>query len=114
MELINSWLPPSREHWELITWLWQFFPLVRAPYSCILGKALTLDIGHDIAMAIGLLSARQNIRGVSLQYSRENSMGDNGGTWLYDGTLPDVHLTAAEWYYPASWTQLAHGRTVCM
>ena len=28
MAIIESWVPPSREHWELLTWLWQFFPLV--------------------------------------------------------------------------------------
>lgn len=28
MAIIESWLPPSREHWELITWAFQFFPLV--------------------------------------------------------------------------------------
>ncbi|MCJ1476624.1 hypothetical protein MMC13_005292 [Lambiella insularis] len=28
MAIIDTWLPPSREHWELLNWLWQFFPLV--------------------------------------------------------------------------------------
>ncbi len=28
MAIINSWLPPSREHWEMLNWAWQFFPLV--------------------------------------------------------------------------------------
>ncbi|KAL8694544.1 MAG: hypothetical protein Q9218_000800 [Villophora microphyllina] len=27
MAILESWLPPSREHWELITFLWQFFPV---------------------------------------------------------------------------------------
>ncbi|KAL8848117.1 MAG: hypothetical protein Q9221_006837 [Calogaya cf. arnoldii] len=27
MAVVQSWLPPSREHWELINYLWQFFPL---------------------------------------------------------------------------------------
>ena len=27
MALIQNWLPPSRENWEIISWLWQFFPL---------------------------------------------------------------------------------------
>jgi len=27
MTLIEGWLPPSRENWELINWLWQLFPL---------------------------------------------------------------------------------------
>ncbi|KAL8894159.1 MAG: hypothetical protein Q9192_004562 [Flavoplaca navasiana] len=27
MAVAASWLPPTREHWELITYLWQFFPL---------------------------------------------------------------------------------------
>ncbi|KAL9030006.1 MAG: hypothetical protein Q9196_001820 [Gyalolechia fulgens] len=28
MAVVGSWLPPSREHWELINHLWQFFPLI--------------------------------------------------------------------------------------
>ncbi|KAF6223971.1 hypothetical protein HO133_010545 [Letharia lupina] len=25
--IIPTWCPPSREHWELVTFLWQFFPI---------------------------------------------------------------------------------------
>ncbi|KAI9829073.1 MAG: hypothetical protein M1832_000096 [Thelocarpon impressellum] len=28
MALIQNWLPPSRENWEIIAWAWQFFPAV--------------------------------------------------------------------------------------
>ena len=28
MALIQSWLPPSREHWQLLQSIWQFFPIV--------------------------------------------------------------------------------------
>ena len=28
MAIIQDWMPPSRENWELVTFLWQFFPLV--------------------------------------------------------------------------------------
>lgn len=35
MSLIPTWYPPSREHWELITFYWQFFPLVSClPATC--------------------------------------------------------------------------------
>ncbi|KAK4693272.1 hypothetical protein P7C71_g4097, partial [Lecanoromycetidae sp. Uapishka_2] len=27
MAIIATWCPPSREHWELLTFLWQFFPI---------------------------------------------------------------------------------------
>ncbi|WPH01173.1 Hypothetical protein R9X50_00400900 [Acrodontium crateriforme] len=30
MALIESWYPPSREHWELIAYVWQFFPVFTA------------------------------------------------------------------------------------
>ncbi|KAM0715475.1 hypothetical protein Q7P37_008973 [Cladosporium fusiforme] len=30
MSLIPTWLPPSRENWEFITYVWQFFPLFTA------------------------------------------------------------------------------------
>jgi 3-oxo-5-alpha-steroid 4-dehydrogenase 1 len=28
MAVIENWLPPSRENWEWICYVWQFFPLV--------------------------------------------------------------------------------------
>ncbi|KAL9126964.1 MAG: hypothetical protein Q9217_004070 [Psora testacea] len=28
MAILETWCPPSREHWELITFLWQFFPVL--------------------------------------------------------------------------------------
>ncbi|KAL8997843.1 MAG: hypothetical protein Q9188_006230 [Gyalolechia gomerana] len=28
MAILETWLPPSREHWELMNYLWQFFPLL--------------------------------------------------------------------------------------
>ncbi|CZR59579.1 probable steroid 5 alpha-reductase [Phialocephala subalpina] len=28
MALVENWLPPSRENWELVVWLFQFFPLI--------------------------------------------------------------------------------------
>ncbi|KAB8621887.1 hypothetical protein FH972_025998 [Carpinus fangiana] len=30
MAIIQDWLPPTRENWEWIVWLWQFFPLLTA------------------------------------------------------------------------------------
>lgn len=27
MAIIENWLPPSRENWEAICWVWQFFPV---------------------------------------------------------------------------------------
>lgn len=29
MAIIQNWLPPSRENWDALCWVWQFFPLVR-------------------------------------------------------------------------------------
>lgn len=29
MALVQGWLPPSRENWELLVWAWQLFPVVR-------------------------------------------------------------------------------------
>ncbi|KAI9815092.1 MAG: hypothetical protein M1827_002935 [Pycnora praestabilis] len=28
MAVIEGWMPPSREHWEMISFLWQFFPVI--------------------------------------------------------------------------------------
>lgn len=29
MAILQGWLPPSRENWSFLVFLWQFFPLVR-------------------------------------------------------------------------------------
>lgn len=29
MAIVQDWLPPSRENWEALCYVWQFFPLVR-------------------------------------------------------------------------------------
>lgn len=29
MAIVQNWLPPSRENWELLCQVWQYFPLVR-------------------------------------------------------------------------------------
>lgn len=31
MALIQDWLPPSRENYDLVLFLWQWYPLVRCP-----------------------------------------------------------------------------------
>jgi hypothetical protein len=31
MAILQNWLPPSRENWELICTVWAYFPLVRLP-----------------------------------------------------------------------------------
>lgn len=31
MALIESWMPPSREHWDLLLRIWHFYPLVSLP-----------------------------------------------------------------------------------
>jgi hypothetical protein len=41
MALIENWLPPSRENWELAVKLFTFFPLVRG-YEFTSLPALTL------------------------------------------------------------------------
>ena len=28
MAIVEGWCPPTRENWELLVYLWQFFPLV--------------------------------------------------------------------------------------
>ncbi|KAF2847945.1 3-oxo-5-alpha-steroid 4-dehydrogenase-like protein [Plenodomus tracheiphilus IPT5] len=30
MAIVQNWLPPSRENWEFVCYIWQFFPLVTA------------------------------------------------------------------------------------
>ncbi|KAI8933965.1 hypothetical protein NX059_008740 [Plenodomus lindquistii] len=30
MAIVQNWLPPSRENWELLCYVWQFFPLITA------------------------------------------------------------------------------------
>jgi hypothetical protein len=34
MAIVEKWLPPSRENWELICYIWQFFPIVSIRPTC--------------------------------------------------------------------------------
>lgn len=69
--MIETWLPPSREHWELINQLWQLFPLVRHLfqfYPVDTGKSNTQ---HKMAVYFStmddrLVPSRQNIKLVPL------------------------------------------------
>jgi 3-oxo-5-alpha-steroid 4-dehydrogenase 1 len=43
MAIVENWLPPSRENWELVCRIWQFFPIVSTrPTGCA-------ALCHDIA-----------------------------------------------------------------
>ena len=69
MTLSEGWLPPSRENWELLCKVWQFYPLVRlaqytasSPLQMIETEALRLICATDNyrAMVQRLLSTRQD------------------------------------------------------
>lgn len=43
MALIENWLPPTRQNWELIVYYFQFFPIVRTSYDYSHSSSLVQD-----------------------------------------------------------------------
>ena len=83
MEDLKSWCPPSREHWELLVFLWQFFPLV---CQCLLDLRKLPNLSHtahNIHMVLLVLSNGQNIHRFSFQYSWKDWLGYYGGPWIH-------------------------------
>jgi hypothetical protein len=91
MAIVENWLPPSRENWEWICYVWQFFPVVR----CAHARAREMDTGlqadercvcagYGGAMGARVLSAGQNVDRVKIQYPRESGLGhwrDHGASY---------------------------------
>jgi len=53
MAIVENWIPPSRENWELIVYLFQFFPLVLSsdcPSSTLADMASDHCLPVDSAM----------------------------------------------------------------
>jgi hypothetical protein len=96
MALLETWCPPSREHWEFLVFLWQFFPIVRLHPQKLTNHSLNFGITvHTLPMAILLVSYGQDLHRVSLQRPWENWMGYNGGTWVHHAIIFDVLLAEA-------------------
>lgn len=91
MAILATWSPPSREHWEWITFLWQFFPIVNdSTFNHIENFADLNHTVHALSMALLLLSYGQDIYTVTIQCSWKDRMGDNGSTWVYNLVIYNV------------------------
>lgn len=91
MPLIPTWYPPSREHWEIVTFLWQFFPVVR---YAIRGQRMSVTnpsfVAHFVPMVHKVLSHGQNLDSIYTQHSGEIWVGYYGGSWLHHAFILDV------------------------
>ncbi len=90
MEILKPWCPPSREHWELLLRLWQFFPLV---CQCLLDLRKLPNSSrtvHNFRMVLLVLPNGQNIHRFSFQYSWEDRLGYYGGPWIHYAIVHNV------------------------
>ena len=46
MGLLEPYIPPSREKWELLTYLWQFYPIV-SKIGYLAKQNITADASPD-------------------------------------------------------------------
>ena len=118
MAIVENWLPPSRENWEWICYVWQFFPVVRCAHEMIrAGYELMCGVcvGYGSAVGARVLSAGQNIDRIAVQCSGQGGMGhwrDHGASY------PVVHLLHAAkgpWArcLAAALGKLDHGWVLC-
>ena len=94
--IIPTWCPPSREHWELVTFLWQFFPIVR--YAIRKDRMSFTNPSyavHLVPMARQVLSHGQDLDRIFLQCPRQDWVGYYGGAWLHHAFVLDVRSAEA-------------------
>lgn len=93
MAVVENWLPPSRENWEWLCYVWQFFPLVRLSCACdkhpIQDFAKSFITDHSCAMAHRLVPSRQDVNRVAMECTRQDWMGSYG---VYRTDNLAVHL----------------------
>ena len=95
MSIIPTWCPPSREHWELVTFLWQFFPIVRYAFPSVqMTSANRTVVAHFDPMGRQLLSHGQDLDHIYSQYPGQDWLGDYGGAWLHHSFVH--HVQSAE------------------
>lgn len=96
MPIIPTWCPPSREHWELVTFLWQFFPVVR--YTIRSNQTISTNTSHVVyiaPMADQVLSYGQDLHDICFQHSGPDRLGYHGGAWLYHTFVHNVQFAEA-------------------
>ena len=96
MSLVPGWYPPSREHWELISYGWQFFPLVCDSCCCASRTMLTTPtVVHSVPMVYNILSTRQDINGIEVQSTRQMGLVRHGVTRHPHSSLLHAHHSKA-------------------
>lgn len=59
MAVVENWLPPSRENWEWICYVWQFFPVV-STLDAHSSTTLIMFTGYGDTMVNRLVPSRQD------------------------------------------------------
>ena len=96
MSIIPTWCPPSREHWELVTFLWQFFPIVRYAIRSVSMSFTNKSYAvHPVPMARQILSHGQDLNGIYVQPPGQDRLGYYGGAWFHHATVLDVRSAEA-------------------
>lgn len=116
MAIIESWMPPSREHWDLLLWLWQLYPIVRFQalgHSNWLLTLVSIVIVSISSMASDLVPHGQNLYRLTVQHSWENCLDLDGASRRADTPVPHVCPPRPEQNINPSHGQLAHGRSFC-
>ena len=94
MAIIDSWLPPSREHWELVNYSWQFFPVVcRDPHrsSSVYPVCSRSSAVDSHTMDDGLVSTRENFGLFTSQSSGQICMGSHGDSRICSTAILHAH-----------------------
>lgn len=116
MAIIESWMPPSREHWDLILWLWQLYPIVRfkalSSFTWLL-TVVSILIVSIFSMASDLVPHGQNLYRLTVQHSWENRLDLDGASGRADTPVPHVCPPLPKQNINPSPRQLAHGRPLC-
>jgi hypothetical protein len=94
MGLTEKWMPPSRENWELVVFLFQLFP-VASRVSCETMQTKLIDAGNHLPMGSTMVRRRQDVW-------HEYTLHTRQGRVDYDGGLGDDFVAVHDVYYPFS------------
>jgi hypothetical protein len=91
MALIEEWMPPTRQNWELLVFYFQFFPLVRLTTHFRHKRDPYVLPGHCPYVDSTMVWSRQDIRSYIIRSARQVGLDYDGGPRFPYLALRDEH-----------------------
>ena len=97
MGLTEKLMPPSRENWELVVFLFQFFP-VASRASCATMQTKLIDAGNHLPMGSTMVRRRQDVWHEFPLHTRQGRVDHDGGMGNDFVAVHAVYHPFSEWH----------------